>query len=98
MVRGEKLSLWKISCQSENGSMVGATAKRSFDWWITHFKDMRDRGLYCDANAVHEECLLFCYMAIIREELQEWLDCIGFDLNKEQQFSPWSTLSLVLSS
>ena len=50
--------------------MVGQLRRGASDWWITHFKDLRDRGLYCDASAVHVESLLFCYMAIIREELQ----------------------------
>ena len=31
---------------------------------------MRNRGLHCDTIAVLGEYLLFCYMAIIREELQ----------------------------
>lgn len=40
------------------------------DWWMIHFTDVRDSGLYCDASVVHVECLLFCYMALIHEELQ----------------------------
>lgn len=40
------------------------------DWWIKHFKDLRESGLYCDANVVHVECLRFCYMPVIRSELQ----------------------------
>lgn len=43
--------------------------KGASDWWIEHFKDLRVRGLYCDANDVHVECL-FCYMAVLREELR----------------------------
>ncbi len=49
----------------------GQLRKGASDWWIRHFKDLRDRGLYCDANVVHVECLLFCYMAVLREELQK---------------------------
>ena len=49
----------------------GQLRKGCTDWWITHFKDLRDRGLYCDSNVVHSECLQFCYMAIIQEELNK---------------------------
>ena len=48
----------------------GQLRRGASDWWINHFKKLRDRGLYCDANGVHEECLLLCYKAIIREEHQ----------------------------
>ncbi|XP_022804747.1 uncharacterized protein LOC111341967 [Stylophora pistillata] len=39
-------------------------------WWMTHFKELRDNGFYCDANPIHVNCLRFCYMGVIREELQ----------------------------
>ena len=48
----------------------GQLRKGLSDWWISHFKDLRERGLYCDANVVHVECLQFCYMSVIEEELQ----------------------------
>ena len=40
------------------------------EWWINHFKDLRDRGLYCDADIIDAECLKFCYMSVIKDELQ----------------------------
>lgn len=40
------------------------------DWWIRYFKELRDNGLYCDADIVQVECLRFCFMAILRQELQ----------------------------
>ena len=40
------------------------------EWWIDHFKDLRDRGLYCDADIINEECLKFCFMPVIKDELQ----------------------------
>lgn len=52
------------------------------DWWITHFKDLRDRGLYCDAVL----CMLNVYCFVIWQlsvrNSKEWLDCgtcMGFD-------------------
>ena len=48
----------------------GQLRRSTSDWWMTHFEQLRSSGLYCDANVVHVECLLFCYMAIIVEELQ----------------------------
>ena len=40
------------------------------EWWINYFKDLRDRGLYCDADIINVECLKFCYMPVIQDELQ----------------------------
>ena len=38
-------------------------------WWIEHFKELQESGCYCDCNVVHVECLRFCYMDAIRDEL-----------------------------
>ena len=48
----------------------GQLRKSSTDWWINYFKDLRDRGLYSDSDILHVECLKFCYMPVIRAELQ----------------------------
>ena len=39
------------------------------NWWMEHFKELRESGCYCDSNVVHVECLRFCYMDLIRDEL-----------------------------
>ena len=39
------------------------------NWWIEHFKELQESGCYCDSNVVHVECLRFCYMDAIRDEL-----------------------------
>lgn len=50
--------------------------KNNTDWWISYFKDLRDAGVYQDGNPLHNECLKFCYMAVIQAELdrvtKEW--------------------------
>ena len=38
-------------------------------WWINLFKDMRDSGVYDEGDFIHTECLQFCFMSLIREEL-----------------------------
>ena len=38
-------------------------------WWIDFFKDMRSTGLYCDDDDIEVECLKFCFMSILRDEL-----------------------------
>ena len=50
----------------------GQLRKNSTDWWImiNYFKDLRDRALYFDSDVLHVECLKFCYMPVIRAELQ----------------------------
>ena len=40
------------------------------EWWINYFKDLRDKGLYCDADIINVECLRFCFMPVIQDELQ----------------------------
>ena len=42
------------------------------NWWMEHFKELRESGLYCDSNPVHVECLRFCYMDLIRDELHRF--------------------------
>lgn len=46
------------------------------DWWINFFKDLRDVGLYCDDNLLHVECLRFCFIPLLQQELnrvaQHW--------------------------
>ena len=39
------------------------------NWWIEHFKELQESGRYCDSNVVHVECLRFCYMDVLRNEL-----------------------------
>ena len=38
--------------------------------WMQFFKDIRDSGIYCDDNPVHVECLKFCFMKFIQDELK----------------------------
>jgi hypothetical protein len=50
--------------------------KTDTNWWMNYFKDLRDQGIYDDSNPVHVECLKFCYMPLLKEELervaQQW--------------------------
>lgn len=39
------------------------------DWWMRFFKDMRDCGIFCDIDVIHVECLRFCFMQVLRDEL-----------------------------
>ena len=58
------------------------------DWWINFFKDLRDVGLCCDDNPLHVECLRFCFIPLLQQELnrvaQHWnLHKIRPSLNQE---------------
>ena len=46
--------------------------RRCASWWMEHFKELRGSGLYCDSNPVHVDCLRFCYMGLIRDELHRF--------------------------
>ena len=58
------------------------------DWWIKYFKDLQDTGIYCDADIIQEQCLKFCCMKIIQNELyrvlKQWnTHCIRPSTNLE---------------
>ena len=41
------------------------------DWWISYFKDLEYRGLFCNEDIIHVECLKSCFMSILQNELHE---------------------------
>ena len=43
--------------------------KSNTDWWMRFFKDLSDLGHFDNSNIIHVECLRFCFMGLIREEL-----------------------------
>lgn len=43
--------------------------KTETNWWINFFKDLREQGIYSDDDPVQVECLKFCFMPLIQEEL-----------------------------
>lgn len=40
-------------------------------WWISFFKDLSDLGLFNSSDPVHVECICFCFMQILRNELHQ---------------------------
>lgn len=54
----------------------GLVRKSYTDWWIHFFKDLRARGMYNGHDAIHVRCLRYCFMGVLRFELQrpvsEW--------------------------
>lgn len=43
--------------------------KSESDFWMKYFKDLRDQGLYDETDPIYVECLKFCYMPLLRDEL-----------------------------
>ena len=43
---------------------------------MNYFNDLRDQGIYDDNNPIHVQCLKFCYMPLLKDELdrvaQQW--------------------------
>lgn len=67
---GEKSFLCSTSISNQRiEAWWGQLRKGCTDWWITYFKDMRDSGHYCDSDGIHVQCLRFCYMSILQDEL-----------------------------
>ena len=48
----------------------GILGKDCTRWWIDCFKEMRNYALFCDDDCIEVECLKFCFMNILRDELQ----------------------------
>ena len=40
-------------------------------WWQNFFKDLRDLGLFNDTDPVQVDCIRFCFMSVLREELNQ---------------------------
>ena len=38
-------------------------------WWMNLFEDLRDSGVFLDADPLHKECLKFCFVPVLRKEL-----------------------------
>lgn len=68
---GEKSFLYGKSVSNQRIEGWWAFLRKSeSDWWISFFKDLRDQGLFDDDDYVHQQCLKFCFMPLIRAELQ----------------------------
>ena len=54
----------------------GLLRKHCTGWWINMFKDLRDRGFYNGHDPIHAQCLRYCFMDVLRFEIQrtaaEW--------------------------
>jgi hypothetical protein len=73
----DKSFLYGKSCSNQRIEAFWGILRRScIDWWICYFKDLRDSGLFCDNDDKQTECLKFCFMGIMQEELsmfsQQW--------------------------
>ena len=67
---GFKVSL-KVNVVQTKGSnhIGGKLGQGGGSWWINFFKDLRDSGVYADHDPLHQECLKFCFMNVLRKEL-----------------------------
>ena len=44
---------------------------RYLNWWISYFKDFRDKGIFDYSNVIHTEHLHFCFSSLNQEELSK---------------------------
>lgn len=65
-----------------NASRPGGVCLSGEVWLggLIFFKDLRDCGLYLEDNVIEAECLKFCFMPVIREELHKF--AIQWNLHK----------------
>ncbi|KAK2554872.1 hypothetical protein P5673_023534 [Acropora cervicornis] len=74
---GEKSFLYGRSVSNQRIEAWWGFLRRSdTEWWINFFKDLKDQGLYNETDLFQVECLLFCFMPVLQDELrrvvQEW--------------------------
>ena len=67
--QGEKSFMYGRSTANQRIEAWCILRNQCSDWWIRHFKDLRDAGLFCDYDVVHREYLKFCYMDLLQTEL-----------------------------
>ena len=69
----EQSFVYGKSCYNQRiEAFWGMLRRGCVDWWINFFKDLRDSGLFCDADDIQVECLKFCFISMLREELYEF--------------------------
>ncbi|XP_072038411.1 uncharacterized protein [Amphiura filiformis] len=49
----------------------GTFRKGGIQFWMDLFKDMEDENLYSKGDELHRECLCFCFMGILQQELDQ---------------------------
>ena len=70
--RGEKSFMYGRSVANQRiEAWWSILLKQCTDWWIKYFKDLRDRGLFSDEDIIHRECLKFCFMDLLGNELHK---------------------------
>ena len=45
--------------------------RHAADWWIAFFKDLRDANLFNEADPIHVECIRYCFMDVLQDELNQ---------------------------
>ena len=67
---GEKSFMYGSSLSNQRiESWWSQLRKSNTDWWIEFLRGIREEGLYDDTNYVHVQCMLYCFMPLLRDEL-----------------------------
>jgi len=67
---GEKSFRFGPSTANQRIEAFWSIFKRSnMHWWINYFKDMQSDGSWFGDDAIHRECLKFCYNCLIQKDL-----------------------------
>ena len=66
---GEKSFIYGKSTSNQRIEAWWGRLRQGCADWIEYFKNLRDSDLYNDENVIHQECLKFCFMDLVQEEL-----------------------------
>ncbi|XP_020901510.1 uncharacterized protein LOC110240064 [Exaiptasia diaphana] len=67
---GEKSFMYGASVSNQRIEAWWSQLRQSqSDWWIEFLRGIREEGLYDDSNFMHVQCMIYCFIPILREEL-----------------------------
>lgn len=70
VINGEHCFLYGKSVSNQRIEAWWSFLRKSYSsWWMNFFKDMRDSGTFDDSDPLQVECLHFCFMHVIQNEL-----------------------------
>lgn len=69
-VSGDKSFVYGPSTRNQRIEAWWSIFKKSRAvWWINYFKDMCDSGIFDPSHDFHKECIRFCFLNLLQNEL-----------------------------
>lgn len=67
---GESSFMYGTSLSNQRMESWWSQLRRSnTDWWVPFLREIKEQGLYDDSDPIHVQCMLYCFIPILRAEL-----------------------------